>query len=253
MQPNGGDGGTRQIPSGFPPKISPGKITNSAQTNEQNTLDMITQNPITGKARRRLGNIYARTLYGKNVIQTCPPPRKGKETEALRKVNNLFKAIATMSNQTSASLLNQIYYTPPTGRNRRQQFFKDLAQGEYFEDDQWKFNPYLIERIGNNPIVSTQSMQIELLSNRVEISSSELSSTEIAIQNELPLLMLICFETITCMSCLQYTQIESDTIILQNLPSRLIGNEVTIFPLWKTNIGTQANPIITWGGYRKYI
>lgn len=253
MQPNGGDGGTRQIPSGSSPKISPDNITNSAQTNEQNTLDMITQNPITGKARRRLGNIYARTLYGKNVIQTCPPPRKGKETEALRKVNNLFKAIAAMSNQPSASLLNQIYYTPPTGRNRRQQFFKDLAQGEYFEDDQWKFNPSLIERLGNNPIVSTEPMQIELLSNRVEISSSELSSTEIAIQNELPLLMLICFETITCMSCLQYTQIESDTIILQNLPSKLIGNEVTIYPLWKTNIGTQANPIITWGGYRKYI
>lgn len=253
MQPNGGDGGTRQIPSGPPHKISPDKIKNSAQTNVQNTLDMITQNPITGKARRRLGNIYARTLYGKNVIQTCPPPRKGKETEALRKVNNLFKAIAAMSNQPSASLLNQIYYTPPTGRNRRQQFFKDLAQGEYFEEEQWNFNPSLIERLGNNPIVSTEPKRIKILSNRVEMSSTELSSTEIAIQNELPLLMLICFETITCMSCIQYTQIESDTIILKNLPAKIIGNEVTLFPLWKTNIGTQANPIITWGGYRKYI
>lgn len=214
---------------------------------------MITQNPITGKARRRLGNIYARTLYGKNVIQTCPPPRKGKETEALRKVNNLFKAVANMANQLSASLLNQIYYTPPTGRNRRQQFFKDLAQGEYLDDNQWKFNPSLIERIGNNPIVSSDCLQIELLSNRVEISSSELSSTEIALQNEIPLLILICFDTQTCMSCLQYTQIETSTIVLQELPSRLIGKEVSIFPLWKTNIGTQANPIITWGGYRKYI
>lgn len=214
---------------------------------------MITQNPITGKARRRLGNIYARTLYGKNVIQTCPPSRKGKETEALRKVNTLFKSISSMANQLSASLLNQIYYTPPTSRNRRQQFCKDLAMGRYYEDNEWKYNPSLIERLGNNPTVSTAPLQIEVLSNRVEINSSELSSTEIALVNEMPLLILIEFRTATCLSCFPYTQIENTNIILQNLPAKLIGKSVTIFPLWKTNIGTQANPIVTWGSYRKYI
>lgn len=213
---------------------------------------MITQNPIIGKSRKRLGNVYARTLYGKNVLQTCPPPRKGKETESMKKAMNIFALVSQMSNEVSASFLNQIYYQPPVGRNRRQQFHKDLAKGQVKRDEQWSFDTSLIERIGNNPVVTTVEKTLTLVSNQLILPMNELSYTSLAITEESPCIMVICPEKKYCNEILNGVSINNDNLTIERFPDILLQKEITLFTLWKTNIGTEANPIITYGGFRKY-
>lgn len=210
---------------------------------------MITQNPITGKARKKLGALYARTLYGKNVIQQCPPSRKGKQTKAEQEASRGFGFVSLLSAQLSASILNQIYYAPPTGRNRRQQWCKDLMTGRYKEDDQWNYNPALIRKLGGNPKVSESAISLTPASTEVVIPMSNFSAVNNAITTEPPCIILICVEACICISLLDYTTIVGENIVLQNLSTTLVGKECWLFPLWQTNVGTQQNPIICYGRY----
>lgn len=210
---------------------------------------MITQNPITGKARKKLGALYARTLYGKNVIQQCPPSRKGKQTAAEMEASRGFGFVSLLSAQLSASMLNQIYYAPPTGRNRRQQWCKDLMTGRYKEDDQWNYNPALIKKLGGNPKVSKSAISLTPASTQIEIHLSNFSAVNNAITTEPPCIILICVEACICISLLDYTTIVGDNIVLQYISTTLVGKECWLFPLWQTNIGTQQNPIICYGRY----
>lgn len=212
---------------------------------------MITQNPITGKSRKKLGALYARTLYGKNVIQQCPPSRKGKQTKAEQEASRGFGFVSLLSAQLSASILNQIYYAPPTGRNRRQQWCKDLMTGRYKEDDQWNYNPALIRKLGGNPKVSESAISLTPASTEVIIPLSSFSAVNNAITTEPPCIILICVEACICISLLEYTSIVENNIILQNLSTTLVGKQCWLFPLWQTNIGTQQNPIICYGRFEK--
>lgn len=212
---------------------------------------MITQNPITGKARKKLGGVYARTLYGKNVIQSCPPSRKGKQTAAEVEASRGFGFVSLLSTQISASMLNQIYYAPPSGRNRRQQWCKDLMTGRIKDGDKWEYNPYLIRKLGGNPKVSESGISLTPASTEVIIPLSSFSAVNNAITTEPPCIILICVEECICISLLDYTSIVDNNIVLQNLSSTIVGKECWLFPLWQTNIGTQQNPIICYGRFEK--
>lgn len=210
---------------------------------------MITQNPITGKAHKKIGKLYARTLYGKNVIQQCPPSRKGKQTKAEQEASRGFGFVSLLSAQLSASILNQIYYAPPTGRNRRQQWCKDLMTGRYKQDDQWNYNPALIRKLGGNPKVSESAISLTPASTEVIIPMSNFSAVNNAITTEPPCIILVCVEACICISLLDYTTIVGENIVLQYLSTTLVGKECWLFPLWQTNVGTQQNPIICYGRY----
>lgn len=212
---------------------------------------MITQNPITGKARKKLGGVYARTLYGKNVLQQCPPSRKGKQTAAEIEASRGFGFVSLLSAQLSASLLNQIYYAPPTGRNRRQQWCKDLMTGRIKDGDTWNYNPNLIRKLGGNPKVSELPISLTPASTQVIIPLSSFSAVNNAITTEPPCIILICVEACICISLLDYTTLVEGNIVLQNLSTTLVGKECWLFPLWQTNIGTQQNPIICYGRFEK--
>lgn len=210
---------------------------------------MITQNPITGKARKKLGGVYARTLYGKNVLQTCPPSRKGHQTKAEMEASRGFAFVSLLSSQLSSSILNDIYYTPPTGRNRRQQWCKDLMTGRYKENTSWNYNPNIIKKLGGNPIVTESAITLTPMSNQVVIPISNLSTINNAITTEPPCIILICVQKCVCVSLEHCTTLENNQITISNLSSTLIGQECWLVPLWKTNIGTQQNPIICYGRY----
>lgn len=212
---------------------------------------MITQNPIIGKARKKTAGIYSRTLYGKNVLQTCPPSRKGKQTRAEMAASASFTTIARLSNQVPASLLNFIYYSQPVGRSRRSQWMKDLASGRVKENGQWQYHPQTIAKLGGNPIVSDSPLNLTIQSTTVEIDLQSVSAINNAITSEKPCLILIDVDDIICTSLIDNTTLSNDKIILQHLSNTLIGKNCWIFPLWKVNVGTQQNPIYAFGRYEK--
>ena len=214
---------------------------------------MITQNPIIGKAKKKLAGIYARTLYGKNVLQSCPPPNKGKLAPSQIAAQSAFGFVSKLSNQLSQSLLNQIYYTTPVGRNRRQTWCKQLLSGNLKTDNGWQYQPQMIERLGTNSVVSQQYLALTPHSTSVEIDLNNLNALPNAIKNEPPCIILIDVEDCICISLLDYTTIDENNVYLENLSSTLIGKECFLFPLWKVNIGTEQNPIITYGSYQRYI
>lgn len=247
------DDGRGQIPSDAKTDIATGTATNNDTGNHLTTKQMITQNPIIGKAKKKLGGIYARTLYGKNVLQSCPPPNKAKLAPTQKAAQSAFGFVSKLSTQVSASLLNQIYYTAPVGRNRRQAWCKQLLSGNLKSEGSWQYQPQMIERLGGNSVVSQQYLTLTPLSTSVEIDLNNLNALANAIKTEPPCIILIDVEDCICISLLDYTTIDETTLYLENLSTTLIGKECYLFPLWKINIGTEQNPIITFGSYQKYI
>lgn len=214
---------------------------------------MITQNPIIGHARNKLGGVYARTMYGKNIIQTCPPPTKGKETPNQIAARQMFGFVSRLSMQIEPSLLNSIFYNAPIGRSRRGQWCKDLATGMAKTAEGWIFDPSLISELGSNPQVSDTALILTPASTQVEIQVTDLSSMGGAILDQVPLLICLCLEKELCISLLPWTTIEDQTITLTNISTSLIGSECYIYPLWRVNMGTEQTPIYAYGSYVKNI
>ena len=214
---------------------------------------MITQNPIIGHARNKLGGVYARTMFGKNILQTCPPPTKGKETPNQIAARQMFGFVSRLSTQIEPSLLNSIFYNTPIGRSRRGQWCKDLASGMTKAVEGWIFDPLSISQLGSNLKVSETALILSPASTQVEIPVSDLSAVGSAILDEVPLLICICPEKAICISLLPWTTIEGETITLTNISTTLVGEVCFIFPLWKVNIGTTQTPIIAYGSYVKNI
>ena len=212
---------------------------------------MITQNPIIGRARKRIGGIYARTLYGKNVLQSCPPPTKGHQTKGQVAVCNAFGLLSKMSNQVTASLLNFIYYAAPVGRSRRAQWCKDLGTGMVKDSQEWVFDPSLIEILGGNPKVAETAFSLVPTSTRFEISVSSLSAVGNADINQVPCLILVCPSKNICIDLLPYTSLSDGTLTVEPNSTTLLNEECLIFPLWRVNMGTQANPIWVYGSFQK--
>ena len=216
-----------------------------------NDFDMITQNPIIGRARKKLAGVYARTFYGKNILQSCPPSTKGKQTTSQVAACSAFGALSLMANQISASLLNMIYYAAPSGRSRRAQWTKDLSSGMVKTNGVWTFDPSLIQTLGYNSKVSETAFIFTPASTQLSISVAELSAVSPAIIDEVPLLILICADLNICQSLLDNTTLVEDTLSLENLSTSLIGHECYIFPLWKVNVGTTRTPVYAYGSFQK--
>lgn len=214
---------------------------------------MITQNPIIGRARKKLAGVYSRTMNGKNIIQSCPPPTKGKQTQSQIAVCNSFALLAKMGYQVDASVLNSIYYEKPIGRTRRSEWIKQLATGMQMQDGKRQMQPEAIMQLGSNPKVSEQAFVFTPTSSSLEINFSDLSKVGNAIDTMKPCLILICKDTNQCISLLDYTNLGNSKIILQNLSPTYRNKECHLFPLWAVNVGTINNPILAWGSYQKNI
>ena len=211
---------------------------------------MIVQNPIIGRARKKLGNIYARTVYGKNVLQSCPPANKAHETPNQASARTAFGKLSSLSNQISTSLLNSIYYETPQGRSRRGQWCKELASGMLKEDGAWSFNPERIAQLGTNAVVSNFATHLIPNSTSVAFALAELSMVGSALPNEIPCIILVEPADNICISLVDYTTIENETVYLQHLSSTVVGKDCWLFPLWMVNVGTQRNPILAYGSYK---
>lgn len=212
---------------------------------------MITQNPIIGKARKKLAGVYARTLYGKNVVQSCPPSTKGHQTKGQLAVCNSFARLSRLSNQVTASLLMYIYYAAPVGRSRRAQWCQDLAKGQVKADGVWTFNPALIERLGGNPRVTEAAYVFTPNATRFQINVSDLSHVGNAVLDQAPCLILICPSENICISLLPYTHLEGEVLDVFPVSPTVVNKECWLFPLWWVNVGTLANPIMAYGSYQK--
>lgn len=210
---------------------------------------MITQNPIIGRARKKLGNVYARTLYGKNVLQSCPPPTRGHQTNGQVSVCTNFGRMSLLSNQVSASLLNIIYYSRPTDRSRRAEWMKQLMTGVTKENDQWIFDPGRIERLGSNAAVTEHVFTMTPTQRDFSIAITELSAIGNADTSKLPCIILICPSADICIDLLSYTTIDGENLAISNLLPTLIGMQCYIFPLWQVNIGTEQTPVWTYGSF----
>lgn len=212
---------------------------------------MITQNPIIGKARKKLAGIYSRTQYGKNIIQTCPPPTKSKQTKGQQAICSAFGKISKLSNQISASLLNSIFYQAPNGHSRRAEWNQQLSAGLQKRDEEWIFDPSLISQLGSNPIVSENALVLTPTQNQLQININQLSHVNSAILEEKPCLILICAATNQCISLLDNTTLEDQTLNIANLSPTYQQQVCYIFPLWRVNVGTTKNPIIAYGRFQK--
>ena len=211
---------------------------------------MITQNPIIGRAKQKLGGVYARTLYGKNVLQTCPPSRKGHQTPNEIAACTAFGKLSQLSNQVPISLLNYIYYEAPQGRSRRALWCKQLGKGMKKTVNGFAYDPTLITDLGTNAKVSEQAYSVNVASNQLIIPMSSLSMVGSAITTEIPCLILICPSENICISLLDYTQIVNDSVIVSPLSSTLLNKECWIFPLWAINAGTTKNPALAYGSFQ---
>lgn len=212
---------------------------------------MITQNPIIGRARKKCAGIYARTLWGKNILQSCPPSTKGKQTATQIETNKLFSKISRLGYQVSPSLLNQLFYEAPIGRSRRAEWIHQIAAGRQKQNDQWIFIPEQITRLGSNLTTCQEPYIITPEQKTLTIPVDELSKTDIALTDEKPCMLLLCQETNMLISLLDYETLTNNTITLTNLSPTILGQECIIYTLWKYNAGTQANPFKIYGRYEK--
>lgn len=212
---------------------------------------MITQNPIIGRAKKKLGSVYARTMYGKNILQTCPPPTKGRQTQNQIAACTIFGYVSKLSNQLSQSLLNNIFYQNPSDRNRRQAFNKQLHSGVLKSNGQWIYDPSNISQIGTNTQTVASFKQITPIDQTFNIPFEDVPAINGADTSKIPLALAICPSANYCDSINYALTIENNILKFENASQLLVNRQCFIFVLWQINIGTQNNPIYAYGSYKK--
>lgn len=210
---------------------------------------MITQNPIIGRARKKVSGIYARTLYGKNILQSCPTPSNKPPTPAQLENRKMFSAITQMASMLPDTLLNQIYYTAPVGRSRRQMLAKQLFTGVSRESGYPVFDAESISEIGTNPVVSDQPMVVTFTQTSSSLLLDEVPRLPTAIVDEVPLIIACEPSIFLFSSLLPYTTISGNNLVLSNLSESFLNNTLVLFFLWKTDISQTSTPNIVFGSY----
>ena len=208
---------------------------------------MITQNPITGRSRKKLAGVYARTLWGKNVIQSCPVYKKKAPSKALKDSRAAFAQITQMANMVDASLLNNIYYSAPTGRSRRHVLTSQLFAGVSRFNKKIFYNLQMITKIGSNRATTTAGILYTIESKNFTIPKSSFPSQTLADTNRVPCVLAISYDLCLCESLFDYITISGNNLIFDNVSDTLIGHEMLLVALWQTNIGTLLNPIYVFG------
>lgn len=212
---------------------------------------MITQNPIIGRARKKLSGVYARTLYGKNIIQSRPKPTTIPPTKALSDSRAAFGRVTAMANMPQKSLLYFLFYEAPIGRNRRQFFTSQLMQAVQRTDLNISYDPTAIMEIGSNPTVTTAGLLFTVPGTSFTIPKSDFSATSIADTNLTPCILVLSYDLGICASLEPYTTIVGDNLSFEHISETFWGHEIFLICLWQTNIGTSQNPNFVYGRYSK--
>lgn len=194
---------------------------------------MITQNPLTGRAKKKLGNTYARTLYGKNVIQTCPIFGKVNTTPQLQANRAAFNAVNRFSQEFTAQELNRLYYAKPANTNRRmalnkhlQTIFPNSVNGRYF-------NVEALQRLGSNGKKIDSFYNAYFTTSEQRLKKYNLPQFSGALLDELPLLVALCESSKTLVNLSRCAYIDDDTIVLNNIPETLLKTPVSLLCLWQ--------------------
>lgn len=210
---------------------------------------MITQNPITGRSRKKLAGVYARTLWGMNVIQSCPGPSTTQPTKALRDSRSAFGRIMRMANMIPAWLLSNIYYVAPVGRSRRHVLSSQLFAGVTRNDFDITFNLEGITKLGTNPVTSTASLLYTVPAKSFAIPLRQFTATSLADQTLLPCVFAISYDLNLCVSWLPYTSLVDDNLQFDNISDTFLDRTVLLVALWQTNVGTAQHPIMVYGSF----
>lgn len=210
---------------------------------------MITQNPITGRSRNKLAGVYARTLWGKNVLQSCPTPSHTPPSPALQASRNAFGRIMRMANMIPPQLMNSIFYSAPVGRSRRHTLASQLFTGVSRNGSEITFNLDNITAIGSNTVSCNAGVLVTITDSTLQLYIPDLSATTSAITNEVPLLLAVSYEREVCYPMIDLTSIEEEYLVVQNIPSTIFNVPLMIYPLWTVNVGTLRTPVYAYGSY----
>jgi len=211
---------------------------------------MITQNPIVGRARKKLAGVYARTLYGKNIIQSCPGPRTTPPSSAELESRSAFRLVSSMANMLHPSLLLNIFYAAPVGRSRRACLVSQLHTGVVRSNMVVSYDLEAISEIGGNVVTCNEGLIYTPSAKSFQIAVSNFNATQLADTSKLPCVIAISYSKGVCVSLLDYTTIEDDILKFENVSDTLLNTPILLLPLWQTNIGTTQNPILVFGGFK---
>lgn len=212
---------------------------------------MITQNPIVGRARKKLSGVYARTLYGKNIIQSCPAPRTSPPSQAELESRMAFRLVSSMANMVQPSLLLNIYYAAPVGRSRRACLVSQLHKGVVRTNKVVSFDLDAVSELGGNVVTCNEGLIYTPAAKAFEIAVEDLNATPIADTSRVPCVMAVSYEKGVCVSLFDYTTLNEGVLSFENVSDTLVGSEILLLPLWQTNIGTAQNPIRVFGGFKR--
>ena len=211
---------------------------------------MIVQNPIVGRSRKKLAGVYARTLWGKNIIQSCPSPSNIPPTQALSDSRAAFGKIMQMANMVPKSLLYNIYYTAPVGRSRRHVLSSQLFTGVQRNEMAITFDLSNLSEIGTN-LVATKAGLLHTFQGASEtLPISAFSATELADTTRVPCVMAVSYDLGLAVSLLDYTEVDGDDLVFSNLSETLFGHEVLLVSLWQVNMGTPQTPVWQFGAFK---
>ena len=211
---------------------------------------MITQNPITGRSRRKLAGVYARTLWGMNIIQSCPGPSKVPPSAALKSSRATFGHVMMMANQVPASLLTQIYYTAPVGRSRRQLLSKQLFAGVLRSDGEITYSLEAITQLGTNPVSTNMGLITTIPAKSFTLPKSSFPATNVADTSKPPCVFAISYDLGICVDWQSYTELDGDDLVFSNISDTFIGQHVLLLCLWQVNIGTTQTPVWQFGRFQ---
>lgn len=210
---------------------------------------MITQNPIIGRSRKKLSGVYCRTLWGNNVIQSCPKPSTTPPSIALQASRAAFKHVIGMANQLSQSSLNELYYMAPVGRSRRHVLTSQLMQAVVRGQGSVSYNAGLVAQIGTNLAALRQPIIMTPTNTIIEIAVSDLVMTQVAETTLQPFVLALSYEMGIAYNLSPLSILSQGMLEIQPIPSTWIGHELYIYPLFPVNVGTSANPIYAPGRF----
>ena len=249
MHSGNGVHGQPQVTLGAIFWLRPGHSRLDLPQKPQKKNEMITQNPIIGKARKKLGNVYARTLYGINIIQSCPKPSTKPMSPKRLACQTAFRYVTEMANQLPASLLNNLYYSAPVGKSRRSVLISQLMKAVVRNDTEINYNAQLVSALGGNPIALKTPNIVQFTDTNITIQVDDVDVSPLAELSMLPCVIALSYDLHVAYNLLPLSSIENDTVSIGPVPSNWVGHEFYLYPLFPVNVNTLANPIYAFGRF----